>query len=1231
MTVQRADTFAGRTVATGWGTASDGHVWTIQSGDGQSVASNEGVISNSTASTFATLGSALAGADAEGLVRFSLAGPASDNAGILLRWTDASNHWLCRYNSATGTVVAMVKISGTYTTLSPGFTITLGTSTFYWLRFRVQGTTISFKIWQDGTSEPGAWSEQYTNSSQNVAGAVGLYGFANSANDNHYDTFSVDDLVTNVSLAGTLTPTDTLAGGLTGVPVTLAGTLTPSDTAGGNLTDGTSIGGLTVTTKSQSWSGGPTGSPGTETDVTYTDGSNSGWSVGIIPTYGGATISPWYEVDGGVTSANQTSLTTSIPDGKVHLLEQALNGVFDGSEGHPYTLSEQGPATGTSFRRYYSGSYGPDANGFNWTVSTCIYPGDPGFIAYRFDITNPNGTAIQLAPNDSLEFAIIGGLQQADTTWSPANGGYGTLAGGDTVGWPSGLTVVDPDYMYIVPAVGSGLSIGVATIKQKAISAYSPPWANPQIQYLQNTSRLKVKLQGDLGSFPANTTATFYLLSVLRRQLTATDVRAMTADYQHPGTPTGPFTSFSYDERAFVFASAGTTVTTTLDLAAAALRFKPILKLTGWTNAAAPLLTWGGTALVAGTDYRSTYDAGAQTLYLQLYFDVIPTGGTPTARQRANAALVISPPQVALAGTLTPSDTVAATLTPPAATLAGTLAASDAVAGTLAPPAALLTGALTPTDSAAATLTPPAATLTGTLSASDTAAAASGLIPPAAALAGTLPVTETAAGTLSAPAAALAGTLSPTDTLAGALTPAPVALAGTLAPVETLAGVLIPAAVLAGTLTPADTLVGNLIILAVTLAGTLQPTEVTAGTLTTPDAPLAGALTPTDTLAGALSGAAVTLAGVILASDALGGALLPPAVTFAATLTPMETVAGTLTTPNAPLAGTLTPSDAAAGTVSAPAVALSGTVAATDTLVGALSGAAVVFTGTLTPTESVAGALSPPAVTLSGLLTPVDSVAGTLSALVSLAGTLTPSDTAAGSLGIALSGTLTPTETVAGVLTTPAVALSGTLLPTDAAAGALASFLVLAGTLTPTDMLTGVLRAGARRNNEAMTTDNVLLALSVVLPQGTQQAVAGGSITINDDSAIVIDAATWPCLLIMEGAQDTMRISARTWQKKLTIYIFYLRGWGDSTGTNDAIWADINADMERMIANLADNPTLTCVLPGSGAATRNCLEVVSAEPSPRTKKVVDYDTYRAPVVQRMLTLKVDLPPYIGLS
>ena len=692
MTVVRADTFATRTVASGWGTASDGNTWTLQSGAAStlSVGSNEGAMSSTSASNFLTLGAALSGADAEGLVRFKVVGPGTDNSGILLRWTDTSNHWLCRYNSAIGGVVAMVKVAGTYTTLSPAFTITLSGSNFYWLRFRCQGTTISFKIWQDGTGEPGAWSEQYTSqTSQNVAGASGLYGFATSALDNLYDTFSVDDLQSGaVALAGesdgvsTASATLTLGHGFSGESdgvstatatlthsVPLAGTSSGVATASGVLSaghPGTGIGDLAVSTKTQTWPNSTTGAgSGTETDISYQDASGGGWTWGIIPTYGGDLFSSKYERDGGSDGANQASLTTTTSGGHVHWLEQNSVGAFAGSEDNAFTLTELAP-TGTAFRRYYKGTFGPDSNGFNWSVTACVYPGDPGFVAYRYDCINPTSSAIALAGSDGMEIALVGSMEQADATWTPANGFYGQVGGTPTSGWPSALTLTDPDYVGITPAVASGLTLGFLTVKQQRVTAYSPAWANAQIQYLQNTSRLKLKVQGDLSSFPGSATQTVYLLLALRRNLTSSDAAAIAADYLAPGVPTvtaGSFTSYSYDEGAYVFAASGSGATTvlgaTLDLSPAHVtaRYKPRLKVTGWSGGE-PRLTWGGAPLTNDVDYRHYNDTANSILYLQLYYDVVASGAV--AGQRNNAALGVSPAWVGQAAGVS---TAAATLT----------------------------------------------------------------------------------------------------------------------------------------------------------------------------------------------------------------------------------------------------------------------------------------------------------------------------------------------------------------------------------------------------------------------------------------------------------------------------------------------------------------------------------------------------------------------------------------
>ena len=176
-----------------------------------------------------------------------------------------------------------------------------------------------------------------------------------------------------------------------------------------------------------------------------------------------------------------------------------------------------------------------------------------------------------------------------------------------------------------------------------------------------------------------------------------------------------------------------------------------------------------------------------------------------------------------------------------------------------------------------------------------------------------------------------------------------------------------------------------------------------------------------------------------------------------------------------------------------------------------------------------------------------------------------------------------------------------------------------------------------RANNEAITTDMVLAALAQVMfhdangNPNTALALASGTVAVNDDSAFLLDTATWPGCLLEEGAQDTARVAPRTWQKKLTIYAFYMARWDQDPRTNDAVWSGVNADMERVIANLTDNPTLTCQLSGEASATRHALSLATLAPSPRTQKAIDRETYAVPVVQRLLTVTVNLPPYISVG
>jgi hypothetical protein len=508
------------------------------------------------------------------------------------------------------------------------------------------------------------WAIEYDNTIAVVSGG-GTTNVAISDGGSGSETLTLN---VGPAISESGTGTETL-GIVVTVPLAESGTGTDRATLGGT---GIGIGTVATTTYSQTWSGGPTGSPGTETAITYVaTADGGGWRRGIIATYGGMLESSIYEVDNNVAGTNQTSLSTSTPDGAIHWLEQNGGGGFAGSEDLPFTLTELAP-TGIGLRKYYKGTFGPDPNGFNWQVTACIYPGDPGYSYLRFDCINPSGSAITLSGSDGMEIALIGGLQQADSTWNATNGKYGTV-GGTASTWPTAsgtgnLITADPDYVMIAPASGSGITVGRATVKQKAVTAFSPAWSNPQLAALVNASRLKLKLQGDISSFPGSTTSTVYLLDILRRGINATDVAAMAADYQAPGTPTmttGTFTSFSYDEGAWVFAAVGNAVGTTLDLSPThvTVRYKPRLKVTNWTDTGTPLVTWGGTALTANTDFLYFVDTTNHILYLLLYYDVVTSGATTGQRNNAAIALAPSSATVTISDSGTGTDSVSVQVT----------------------------------------------------------------------------------------------------------------------------------------------------------------------------------------------------------------------------------------------------------------------------------------------------------------------------------------------------------------------------------------------------------------------------------------------------------------------------------------------------------------------------------------------------------------------------------------
>ena len=409
-------------------------------------------------------------------------------------------------------------------------------------------------------------------------------------------------------------------------------------------------------------------SPQAETDVTYVDGSGNGRRLGIIPGYGGALISARYEMSGGsvVNGISQTSLTTTNPDGFIHVL--ANNGTFAGSEDAAFSLTENAPTPTTPqgiwVRRYYDSGTMTVANpALNWRVRVAIQPGEPGFIFTRIDITNPSASAVTLAGADGMEIAMLGGLTTANQgaantdAWPGTQGKYATAIGGSETAWPGDTTpgpqAADPVYVYTTPVANTGLSESLFCIKQTGL-VDAGIGTTPKISYLgppdAASSRVKVKVQVTTSSFPGSTTKTLYYIQGFRRNIAAGDINSIAADLLNPDAAgafsTGTFSSYSYDEGAYVVATGANNriaVTHTFTTPVTQ-RWLPSYKITSYTASSSPKANLAGTNLVWGTDYISVVDTVNQIAYVKLLKSLVSSGAV--AGQLNNGLLTISPANV---------------------------------------------------------------------------------------------------------------------------------------------------------------------------------------------------------------------------------------------------------------------------------------------------------------------------------------------------------------------------------------------------------------------------------------------------------------------------------------------------------------------------------------------------------------------------------------------------------
>jgi len=177
----------GRTVADGWGTADTGGSWSGTTAD-HDVASGVGTVALTSATNRNAYLTSVSIRDLDALVKVRVDRLATGGdlfAWLYLRRQDSSNYYQARLTfTTTGkTVVSLVETAGGSSTVLAAATTSLPhtTTDWYWLRASLSGTTTTdFKarLWKDGTTEPGSWTVQTTDTTVPTAlqgaGHVGI-------------------------------------------------------------------------------------------------------------------------------------------------------------------------------------------------------------------------------------------------------------------------------------------------------------------------------------------------------------------------------------------------------------------------------------------------------------------------------------------------------------------------------------------------------------------------------------------------------------------------------------------------------------------------------------------------------------------------------------------------------------------------------------------------------------------------------------------------------------------------------------------------------------------------------------------------------------------------------------------------------------------------------------------------------------------------------------------------
>lgn len=199
-----SDTFTRTVGAGGWGTASDGHTYTLTGGVGaseRSVASNRGIVTVSASQTLhrqQTVAETILDADVRCQMAVSATATGGTlNACILLRWTSSTDHYRCRVEFLTGGTISVSVTAGASiigSNAATGLSYTPGQ--VFEVRARIVGSRIRMRVWPVGTVEPSVWHIDRTDGTY-ATGQVGLSAHGGTGNTNvgveyRYDAFAVE-------------------------------------------------------------------------------------------------------------------------------------------------------------------------------------------------------------------------------------------------------------------------------------------------------------------------------------------------------------------------------------------------------------------------------------------------------------------------------------------------------------------------------------------------------------------------------------------------------------------------------------------------------------------------------------------------------------------------------------------------------------------------------------------------------------------------------------------------------------------------------------------------------------------------------------------------------------------------------------------------------------------------------------------------------------------------------